>query len=39
MGSGQDLDRFGELRVPRYGSVLVSVGADQVGQHPSIARI
>jgi hypothetical protein len=39
MSSGQDLDRLGEVGVADQRPVLVSVGADEVGQDPSIALI
>ncbi len=39
MRSGDQLDRLGQIAVSSDWSVLVGVGADHVGQHPSVAGI
>jgi hypothetical protein len=39
MRPGQDLDRLGLGAVAGDGPVMVTVGADQIGQHPGITAV
>ena len=39
MRTRHQLDRLGQIRISRYWSMLVGVGADHVGQHPGITWI
>jgi hypothetical protein len=39
VGTGEDLDRFRELAVAGHRTVVVGVGAHQVGEHLGVARV